>query len=217
MQIQAKEKRIISKVFVFFLVFVIAPNVASNYVHQYSSDEQKEHNKLQRDEKNLRFKLEGIGDAREKFRKNDVSYRQWREKGVVSKNIRQDPVEWIKVMGQVKKDRRLNVVQFKFGNSFNVPSERSKYTNGSTAEINILEMELSMPMLHDLDIFMFIEDIQDRIDDYFFPVQCWITRTEAQFALRVRDNFNGSCDFIWVAIYDPLSEEEKEEEKSDEN
>ena len=38
MQIQEKEKRIISKVFIFFVVFVVIPNLVSNYVTRYSYD-----------------------------------------------------------------------------------------------------------------------------------------------------------------------------------
>ena len=110
MQIQEKEKRIISKVFIFFVVFVVIPNLVSNYVTRYSYDGRNVQKKLQREERDLNVQLESIEDARVKFRKNDVSYRQWREKGAVSKDTRQDPVEWIKMMGQIKKDRRLNVV-----------------------------------------------------------------------------------------------------------
>ena len=128
MQIQEKEKRIISKVFIFFVVFVVIPNLVSNYVTRYSYDGRNVQKKLQREERDLNVQLESIEDARVKFRKNDVSYRQWREKGAVSKDTRQDPVEWIKMMGQIKKDRRLNVVRFKFGNGFTIPAESSAYT-----------------------------------------------------------------------------------------
>ncbi|WOV90448.1 MAG: hypothetical protein R1F54_07870 [Candidatus Zeuxoniibacter abyssi] len=216
MQIQEKEKRIISKVFIFFVVFVVIPNLVSNYVTRYSYDGRNVQKKLQREERDLNVQLESIEDARVKFRKNDVSYRQWREKGAVSKDTRQDPVEWIKMMGQIKKDRRLNVVRFKFGNGFTIPAESSAYTKGSTAEINLLEMELSMPMLHDLDMFMFIEELKARVDDQFFPVQCRITRSQAQFALQIRNNFQGSCNFVWVAIYDPESREDKIDENNKE-
>ena len=85
MQIQEKEKRIISKVFIFFVVFVVIPNLVSNYVTRYSYDGRNVQKKLQREERDLNVQLESIEDARVKFRKNDVSYRQWREKGAVSK------------------------------------------------------------------------------------------------------------------------------------
>ena len=50
MQIQEKEKRIISKVFIFFVVFVVIPNLVSNYVTRYSYDGRNVQKKLQREE-----------------------------------------------------------------------------------------------------------------------------------------------------------------------
>ena len=78
-----------------------------------------------------------------------------------------------------------------------------------------MEMELSMPMLHDLDMFMFIEELKARVDDQFFPVQCRITRSQAQFALQIRNNFKALV-ILSVAIYDPESREDKIDENNKE-
>ena len=212
MQLKEKEKKIITQILVFFVIAVVLTNIAQKYSVEYSYEQNKTKRDLQDRESSLNANLAGIEDAQLKFRLNNKQFKELQKKGFVDRSQRQDPVNWIKVMQKIKTERRLNVVNFNFGEGFTLQPGSSIYTDGSTAGINILDMEISMPMLHDLDIFMFSKELEERTDSILFPVECTIIRSEEVFDLKISDNFSGLCNFIWVAINDPESKVKGEEE-----
>ena len=58
-------------------------------------------------------------------------------------------------------------------------------------------------MLHDLDIFMFMESLLAKEDNILFPVRCKIGRLHKDFSLEKRPNMVGQCDLAWYWVTDP--------------
>lgn len=77
-------------------------------------------------------------------------------------------------------------------------------------------MQINMKMLHDLDMFMFMESLQSRISTFSFPVRCSFELLEPVFAIQNRENFDGSCQINWYSVKDPDANLDAEEESEDE-
>lgn len=129
------------------------------------------------------------------------SYQQWYDRGVITEFPDTEP--WRTVMYDIKQKRDLGVIDFTFGEGRRITSDQSDFTKDSTASMGILPMHISMPMLHGMDIFMFLGDMESRVEGLFLPLSCEITRLETVYAAELRNNLRGECDVVWVVMQDP--------------
>ncbi len=203
MQLGPKEKSVVVKAVAVFVFAVAAPSYLAEEAGAYRQREVQRQTQLRSQHADLQNKLSGIEEQRRLFRRNLTSYNRWQERGLISPNF--DPTEWVKTMKAIKEKRRLGAINYDVGDRVKVDTTNSMYTDteGGSASIHMVPMRVAMPMLHDMDIFMFLEDLASQVDELFFPVSCNITRLQDGFSPVVRENARGECDLVWVFMEDP--------------
>ena len=201
MQLGPKEKNVIVRAALVFVVAVVVPSYLTDEASNYRNTEVSRQQQLQNQRADLQAKLDGIEEQRQLFRRNLESYNRWQERGAITESV--DPVGWLNLMRQIRQQRRLSGISYDFGDNITVSPEGAEYTKEGTANINMIPMRVEMPMLHDMDMFMFLEDLASQADELFFPVSCTLDRLEADFSPVVRNNVNAECHVVWVFMQDP--------------
>ena len=201
MQLGPKEKNVIVRAAVVFVVAVIVPSYLTDEANLYRNSEVNRQQQLQNQKSDLQAKLDGIEEQRQLFRRNLESYNRWQDRGAITESV--DPVAWLDIMKQIRERRRLSGIAYDFGDNISIAPEQTEYTKGGSANINMVPMQVSMPMLHDMDMFMFLEDLASQTDELFFPVSCTLDRLEADFSPVVRNNVSAECQVVWIFMQDP--------------
>jgi hypothetical protein len=82
-------------------------------------------------------------------------------------------------------------------------SKYSIYTKDSSIGVSVLPMTIEMGMLHDLDVFMFIQSLSEEIGHVSYPVECTLQRIKNDFLLEERENMKANCTVAWYWVNDP--------------
>lgn len=196
MQFGIRETTLLIKLAVVLALTVVVPGVFANWADGYRQEAVNRGQSLQTALREVRENLADVIQQKELYDNFQDSYELWQSRGVVTDTV--DSASWRNVMYEIKQKRKLGVVDFSFGDSLLVASADSTFTADSTARIGVLPMNLSMPMLHDMDIFMFLDDLAKRADGMFIPLLCEMTRLEVDFDAVLRDNIRGTCEIIWI-------------------
>ena len=203
-----KERKMIFTIAVFFFLFAIVPSFLNEHSKKYYSKTLNEKQNLSSNVNVLKEDLEGIDKKKEVLKKYIDTYQT-----LIDKNAMVSPshVELVKVMKLIANTRRQNAVKFSFDDIIKNKPDSSIYTKGSNAFIEMHPLEISMPMLHDLDIYMFIESLESRTDYLFYPVRCEMERLSDQFSLSDKNNMIGFCRLVLYSINDPDRKIEKKQ------
>lgn len=195
-----KEKKLGILVAVVFVATIIVPYFGEKYSIDYLSSQKRLDSKLRAEIRDFEQKLATIEDQRRLLRENREAYISWVEKGAVGE---QKPVDWVRQMKNIVEERKLLPPKFTFSNPANHSSDAYPWTKDSTVNISVMSMSLEMPMLHDLDMLMFLDSLDTRVGSLFFPVECDFVRLETDFVLIERANMQASCELDWISINDP--------------
>ena len=209
--IQEREKTL-AKVLVGVVLFaLIAPKFINDWSAEYLNSESRRRENLEAKVADLTERLAGIEDQRQLLRRFINDYRKWDDSGSLDDH---NLISWVRTMEVIKNQRKLFDISFNFGDERLLPSGASKFTDGSTAAISLVDMRVEMDMLHDMDFLMFMESLDQGTSALFFPTECEISRVTEEFALQQRVNMTSSCLIKWLAVRDPdrkVTAEEGEE------
>lgn len=195
-----KEKSLVITVAILAVVTLVLPNLGSQYMVSSEQQGRSQGNALRDEIINLQNRLATVEDERETIRTNSQAYIDWVEKGVVGE---QDPVRWVKIMESVQSSRNLFPLSFRFGDQNLRPSQASPFTENSNVRIRLWDMSLQMEMLHDMDILMFLDELDRRVNSFFFPVECNFGVINSDFSLVYRVNMHSNCRITWLSVDDP--------------
>ena len=210
--IQEREKKLAKILAAVAVVALVLPEFASQWSSEYLARESARRNKLESKVADLSERLAGIEDQRQLLRRFIDDYRRWDEMGALDPH---NLVPRVRAMEGIKDERKLFQIAFNFGEARPLDPEASKFTEGGTASINLMDMRVEMDMLHDLDFLMFMESLDRQSDALFFPTACDLERSSAEFALRQRVNMKAACTVKWMAMTDPERGNGDDQQESD--
>lgn len=198
--IQEREKTL-AKVLVAVVIFAfVAPNFAQEWSADYLNQESRRRENLESKVADLTERLAGIEDQRQLLRRFINDYRKWEGSGSLDDH---KLIDWVRTMDAIKERRKLFQIGFNFGDQRQLNPDTSRFTDGSTVSMNLVEMRVEMDMLHDMDFLMFMESLDQGASALFFPTQCEIDRKSESFALQQRVNLTADCLIKWLAVRDP--------------
>lgn len=210
MKLGRREKKLVGIVSGVFAVAFILPQVLSDYANQYRSEELQKRQSHETRIATLRKDLDGIEERKEILRRYIRRYESLVDRDVLSLP---GPVDLVNKMKQISADRRQKAVKFQFGSTRRLSPDDTIYTQDSSVQVEIYPLELRMGMLHDLDIFMFMESIEDQVSSLAFPVKCSMERLTDDFIVTDRENMMATCQINWYSVNDPDRKREAEEEE----
>lgn len=198
--IQEREKTLF-KVLVAVLIFALAaPEFANQWGTEYLNRESQRRDNLESKVADLTERLAGIEDQRQLLRRFINDYRKWESSGSLDDH---NLIGWVRAMESIKNERKLFQVGFNFGDERILTPNSSKFTDGSSASMSLVNMQVEMEMLHDMDFLMFMESLDQRTSALFFPTECELTRETERFQLQQRVNMKSTCLIKWLAVRDP--------------
>lgn len=198
-----REKTLLVVVAVVFSLTVLAPGFAVQYTTEYIGEQRELKRQIEAKIAELQDRLAGIEDERQAVRANRADYLRWVEAGVVGdQQLR--AVGWVKSMKRIVTSRKLFPLAVNFDDAPNLlPAGNSPFTANSSVQVRFWNMHMSMPMLHDMDLLMFFEEMDRRVDSLFFPVECNFNMLHQEFILERRENMSSNCRVVWVSAHDP--------------
>ena len=197
-----KEKKLIALVVVVFLLAFVAPEFVNNYSVQYLRTQANLKTKLQGEIGELQESIDGIEDRKVILDLYVKRYESLVERGLI---FLPDEVEVVKEMKRIRERGKYQGIDFNFLDKVLLNSPDTKYTDGSTIRVNVAPLVLEMGMLHDMDLFMFMESLSKKIPNVAFPVKCSMRLTQADFVVADRENMRGECQINWYSVDDPES------------
>lgn len=201
-QLSPKENRLLIIMGIIFFVTVLGPGFGAQYAEAYLMEQEALRNSLTKEIGDYDKRLSEIDGERETIRANQQEYLKWVERGVVGS---QDPVGWVKTMQRIQKSRKLFPLAYRLGEEIVHPPSLSPFTaiENSSVGIRMWNMNLSMAMLHDLDVLMFLEQLRSEANAIFFPIECKFQSIHSEFSLVSRENITAECVLTWVSVEDP--------------
>ena len=198
--IQEREKSL-GKILVAVLIFAFAaPEYALQWSSEYLQQESRRRENLEAKVADLTERLAGIEDQRQLLRRFINDYRKWESSGSLDEH---KLIDWVRTMDAIKDRRKLFKIAFNFGDQRQLSANASRFTEGGTAAMSLVEMRVEMDMLHDMDFLMFMESLDQGASALFFPTECQVTRETESFALQQRVNLTSDCLIKWLAVSDP--------------
>lgn len=199
-ELGSKEKRLLGIVGAVVLFALVGPEILGEYANQYRSEKSSEKSSKETRLQELQADLDGIEDRKEILRRYINRYQN-----LVDSNVLDLPnaVDVVRHMKEISTERKQNATEFSFSNNEVLAPARTSYTKDSTIGVNVYPLNIEMGMLHDMDMFMFLESLEKRLPNISFPVQCIMSLEEADFTVANRENMRGSCRIAWYGVRDP--------------
>lgn len=195
-----KEKNLVAWGFMAFVAFVLAPPFVEGYAQRYQQTQVSAKDIADKRVRELRENLSGIEGRKEILRRYINRYRALVDREII---LPPDTVALVKHMKAISLRRKQEATTFNFGTNLSVPSEESKYTAGSSVGVEVYPLVLNMGMLHDMDMFMFLESLKERVSNISFPVRCSLELDNLEFEVAKRQNMTAECQINWYSVNDP--------------
>ncbi|MGI9297473.1 MAG: hypothetical protein ACR2QC_06190 [Gammaproteobacteria bacterium] len=195
-----KEKKLLGAVVAMFLFALVLPQFVGEYTLRYRSEQGGFRDQFQGSIATVQQDLDSIEDRKEILRRYITRYQSLVERRVLSLP---DAVDLVKHMKDIATERKQSATKFDFGDNVVLAPAGAAYTKDSTVGVNVYPLNVAMGMLHDMDIFMFMESLNERVSSVSFPVQCSLVLEQTEFQVANRENMQGSCRINWYAVSDP--------------
>ena len=195
-----KEKKLLFAVVVVFLFAFIGPQFLGEYALRYRDEQNAVKSRLEKNISSIEQSLDSIEDRKKILRRYISRYQTLVERRVLTLP---SPVDLVKHMKNISMERRQNATKFEFDDNIVLSADATSYTEGSTIDVNVYPLNVEMGMLHDMDMFMFMESLEAKVPNLSFPVQCSMTLEQSEFAVTNRENMRGACRINWYAVTDP--------------
>ena len=221
LQITDKEKRLAVKLAVLGAVSFGLVWGGEKYVTQFTSDGRTSNEALKTEENDYKTRLSRIQDEERLQNQFVESYKRYQERGLILGSefsedselaTEQDEIRRLALLErlqEIQQNRKLFSVVSRLTRPTNLPSSFSEYTAESNVAVRTNVMNVTMPMLHSLDMLMFLNDFYDDADNRFVPVHCQMIRSggfsdNPDELLNASEKLDGECDLVWLTIFDPL-------------
>ena len=224
----AKEKRLLvvlaSVVVVSYGAMVVLKKLGQEYVREVTV----EHTSHQSGVAQYSDRLAKIKDEERLQNQYIEAYRRYDLQGLikagdevagaeVAKEDEELRLKRLSRLQEVQQHRSLESVGYTLNQPEIISSEYSEFTKDSSVAVRVNSMTVQLPLIHELDLLMLLGDYYDAETNRFFPVKCSLKSLLPEGQQLARGDFKlephaeGSCDLIWVTVFDP----EKGKERSD--
>jgi hypothetical protein len=168
---------------------------------QYSTTQQQENRKLKSEHADFTARLAAINEEEQLQQQFATSYLEFAKRGVIGDEER---LNWISQIQEIANKRRLYNLNYSIANRVSHPAVAFAFTEKSTIQIQSTMMKISLPMLHDLDFLMFLEDYAQNVEGTFVPFQCTLSRSNQEpFEVELKENLKADCTLEWLTVADP--------------
>jgi hypothetical protein len=143
-------------------------------------------------------KLERATDEEREIRDRLVDYRKLLDRGVIGDEQRLD---WIERIGEIKTARKLFDVKYSIDTQR--PVDYPGVAGGGDVEFMASPMKLDMQLLHEDDLFRFLDDLRRKLSAHVVVRSCALQRSDRAAPDRgLAPRLQATCDIDLVTIRD---------------
>lgn len=143
-------------------------------------------------------KLERATDEEREIRDRLVDYRKLLDRGVIGEERRLD---WVERIGEIKAARKLFDVRYTI--DAQRPVDYPGLAGAGDVEFMASPMKLDMSLLHEEDLFRFLDDLRRALSAHVVVKSCSLLRAERGTSERaLTPRLQASCDIDLVTIRD---------------
>jgi hypothetical protein len=169
--------------------------VAAQQFLQKASAEQK---KATVDRETAQNRLARATDEEREIRENLAGYQALRDRGLIGEEQRQN---WVERLGQIKVARKLYDVKYTIDPQR--PVDYPGIAGAGDVEFLASPMKLDMTLLHEEDLFRFLEDLRGGLSSHVVVRSCTMQRMEQPGTERgVLPRLRAECVLDLVTIQD---------------
>jgi hypothetical protein len=147
---------------------------------------------------NAQNRLARATDEEREIREKLVDYRRLRERGLIGDEQR---LEWVERIGEIKARRKLFDVKYAID-----PQRAADYPGiGGTGDVEFMvsPMKVELALLHEEDLFRFLEDLRGALNSHVLVRSCTMTRLDRGGSERgVVPRLRADCAIDLVTIRD---------------
>jgi hypothetical protein len=143
-------------------------------------------------------KLDRATDEEREIRDRLVDYRKLLDRGVIGDEQRLD---WVDRIAEIKTARKLFDVKYSI--EAQRPADYPGVAGGGAVEFMASPMKLEMSLLHEEDLFRFLDDLRRALSAHVVVKQCALQRTGHAAPDRgLAPRLQASCDIDLVTVRD---------------
>ncbi len=206
-----KEKDLLIRVVVYLVILIGVFKGAEWLDTEYAQKQNSRNSELKASRSDYTQRLGQISDEEKVQQQYVSSYQNFVELGVIGSEQR---LNWVEKLQSIARKRRLYDISYEIDNQLQFASDQFAFSEGSSVIIQATSMKFTMPMLHDLDFLMFMEDYASSVEGTFVPLTCDISLDAFDtFEVELKANFNATCQVEWLSVFDPEAQLESSEGK----
>jgi hypothetical protein len=126
---------------------------------------------------------------------NILQYRRLANRGIIGDEHRLD---WIERLASIKSSRRLFDIHYEI-----TPQHRLDNTTTSGPAIMVSKMDITLPLLHEGDLFNLLDDLRATPRGYFQVKKCSIARSAPTDRKLLAPTLTASCELDFFTIREP--------------
>jgi hypothetical protein len=143
-------------------------------------------------------KLERATDEEREIRDRLVDYRKLLDRGLIGDERRLD---WVERIAEIKTARKLFDVRYSI--DVQKPVDYPGLAGGGDVEFMASPMKLEMSLLHEEDLFRFLDDLRGALSAHVVVKSCTLQRTDRVASDRgIGPRLQAACDIDLVTIRD---------------
>lgn len=143
-------------------------------------------------------KLDRATDEERDIRDRLVDYRKLLDRGVIGEEQR---LNWVDRIGEIKTARRLFDVRYSI--DVQKPVDYPGLAGAGDVELMASPMKLEMSLLHEEDLFRFLDDLRGALSAYVVVKSCSLQRSQRAASERgLVPRLDASCEIDLVTIRD---------------
>ncbi len=221
-ELTGEERKLAVVAAVFIAVFLGAEYGLRKFSETYTAELRSENRKLNSDFSKIQKQLSEIVDEERQQQQFVEKYLAYDQQGLiktpseagaaeVEQADEEQRLSWLSRLQEIRSDRKLFKLNYDLSPPEVLDPNFSSYTEGSTVAVRTNSMRMALPLLHELDLLMLINDFYDESDNRFVNTSCSIRRLTSGFELGLNQNLEGECELIWLTVFDPEKIVEEEE------
>lgn len=138
-------------------------------------------------------RLREVNREEEEIRANSTRYQALVQRGIIGPEQR---LSWVELISDIRKSRRLFDIDYEYSPQQTLPGSSSPF------QFHASSMRFRLPLLHEGDLFRFLDDVRLRASAHVQPRECTIERVPGAGFSNLAPHLNGSCTLNWITILD---------------
>lgn len=180
------------------VIVLIAGAAAVYYSGQFRDSARRQLTTQEAQLRDARMRLQRSGDEREIIVRHLDRYRTLQRAGFIGEEQR---INWLDGLRVANQQTDLFGVEYQIGTQSAYPFAAA--LNPGNITLNRSVMRLQFRLLHEMDLFRFLNALRQQAGGFFTVDQCVLRRLDSRSVIRYQPNLGADCELSWITAKVP--------------